>query len=195
MSLEQETGTAEAAPNNGNVSLVIQHTVRAGAVDRYENWLREIVGKAATYAGHQGVHIIRPTPGSTTYTIVLRFATYDDASHWARSGDRQALIQEIADALERDEELEIKPGIDFWFTPPTLVPKKARPWKQWLVTTSVIWPLTMLVPATLAPLFHTVPALGAYGVSHLIVASVIVALVTWVVMPRYVKLVSRWLFH
>jgi hypothetical protein len=63
------------------------------------------------------------------------------------------------------------------------------------VTTSLIWPLTMIVPAMLKPVFQAVPALGAFGLSHLIVASTIVALVTWLLMPPYVKRVSHWLFH
>lgn len=74
-------------------------------------------------------------------------------------------------------------------------PRKARPWKQWLVTTSLIWPLTMLVPAMYRPLFQAVPALGAFGISHLFVAATIVALVTWLLMPPYVKRISPWLFR
>jgi antibiotic biosynthesis monooxygenase (ABM) superfamily enzyme len=192
-----DTSQAPGAPRDpiANVSLVIHQTVRQGAVERYEAWLREISHKAAQYPGHQGVHIIRPAAGGYTYTIVIRFATVEDASRWTTSADRQALVAQIADALETRETLDIQPGIDFWFTPPPGAPHKARPWKQWLITTSVIWPLTMVVPIVVKPLFQAVPALGVFGVSNLIVAAIIVALVTWVIMPRYVRLVSGWLFH
>jgi antibiotic biosynthesis monooxygenase (ABM) superfamily enzyme len=188
---------AAATPPVGarpNVSLIIEHTVRRDAVERYESWLHAIMAKAGEYPGHQGVHIIRPTAGTSSYTAVLRFATVDDASRWTSSADRRALAAEIADALETAERLDIKPGLDFWFTPPAGVPRKARPWKQWLVTTSLIWPLTMAVPAMLSPVFQAVPALGTFGVSHLIVAATIVALVTWILMPPYVRCVSSWLF-
>jgi antibiotic biosynthesis monooxygenase (ABM) superfamily enzyme len=177
-----------------NVALIIEHTVRRDAVERYETWLRVIMARAGEYPGHQGVHIIRPTAGTSRYTAVLRFATADEASAWTASADRRTLAAEIADAFEAAEQLAIKPGLDFWFTPPAGAPRKARPWKQWLVTTSLIWPLTMIVPAALSPVFQAVPALGAFGVSHLIVASTIVALVTWLLMPPYVKRVSTWLF-
>jgi antibiotic biosynthesis monooxygenase (ABM) superfamily enzyme len=153
------------------------------------------VARAGEYPGHQGVHIIRPAAGASRYTAVLRFATADDASRWTSSADRRALAAEIADALEADERLAIEPGLDFWFTPPAGAPRRARPWKQWLVTTSLIWPLTMIVPVMLKPVFQAVPALGAFGLSHLIVASTIVALVTWLLMPPYVKRVSPWLFR
>lgn len=193
------TNPCTAAPRplgaRPNVSLIIEHTVRRDAIARYESWLRDIVARAGEYPGHQGVHIIRPTAGASSYTAVLRFATTDDASRWTSSADRRALAAEIADALETAERMIIKPGLDFWFTPPAGAPRKARPWKQWLVTTSLIWPLTMAVPAMLKPVFQAVPALGAFGLSHLIVAATIVALVTWLLMPPYVKRVSHWLFH
>ncbi|MNS62732.1 hypothetical protein D3C72_958040 [compost metagenome] len=192
---DSATNPAAVREPIANVSLVIHQTPRPDAVERYETWLRDIAHKAATYPGHQGVHIIRPSGGAATYTIVIRFATLEDASRWTTSADRRALVERIADALESDESLDIQPGIDFWFTPPAGTAKKARPWKQWLITTSVIWPLTMVVPVGLKPLFQAVPALGAFGVSHLIGAAVIVALVTWVIMPRYVRLVSGWLFR
>lgn len=71
---------------------------------------------------------------------------------------------------------------------------KPPAWKQWLITTSVIWPLTMVVPWAFGPMFRAFPALGSYGVSHGILASVIVAIVVWIVMPRYTRLVHNWLF-
>ncbi len=192
---ETSSRTAEPHGNTSSVSLVIQHVVRRDSIDRYEAWLREIMPKAAEYPGHQGVHVIRPVEGSTAYTVIVRFSTIEDASRWTSSEDRKVLVTRIADALEKGDTVEIKPGIEFWFSPPAGAPHRAKPWKQWLITTSVIWPLTMIVPAAFRSVFEAVPALGTYGFSHLLVAATIVAIVTWVVMPRYVKLVSRWLFR
>jgi antibiotic biosynthesis monooxygenase (ABM) superfamily enzyme len=193
MTTSQAT-TPRPAGARPNISLIIEHVVRPDAIARYESWLPTIMARAGEYPGHQGVHIIRPTAGTSRYTAVLRFATVDDAARWTTSADRRALAAEIADAFEADEQLAVQPGLDFWFTPSAGPPRKARPWKQWLVTTSLIWPLTMIVPAVLSPVFKAVPALGAFGLSHLLVAATIVALVTWLLMPPYVKRVSRWLF-
>ncbi len=52
----------------------------------------------------------------------------------------------------------------------------------------------MVVPWAMGPLFKAVPALGMYGVEHGILAAVIVALVVWVVMPPYTRLLHPWLF-
>ena len=58
----------------------------------------------------------------------------------------------------------------------------------------VIWPLTIVVPWLLAPVFASVPWLGAVGVRQGVVAALVVALVVYVVMPRYVRLIAGWLY-
>lgn len=178
-----------------SVTLHIQQRVRPEALERYEQWLRTIAARAAEYSGHQGVHIIRPTPGHNEYTILIRFACLADAERWTGSSVRRELLAEIADAFEHEDRFHIQPGIEFWFTPSSPAQKKPAPWKQWLITTSVIWPLTMLIPPLFKPLFAAVPLLGIWGISHGIIAATIVALVVFVIMPRYVQAVSRWLFE
>ncbi len=146
----------------GSATLFIQHRVRAGETARYEAWLRVILAKAAEFPGHQGVHIIRPSHGDNEYSIVIRFATAADARRWVGSPDRQRLVDEIADAIEHGDRTQIHSGIDFWFTPKVAASRKAPGWKQWLITTSVIWPLTMFIPPLFKPLFAAVPVLGRW---------------------------------
>jgi antibiotic biosynthesis monooxygenase (ABM) superfamily enzyme len=195
MSTEQTSATVDTTSAADSVTLLIQQRVRADAITRYEQWLRVIAAKAAEYPGHQGVHIIRPPAGGNEYSIIIRFATFVDAERWVKSADRQCLLAEIADAFEREDQFHIHPGIEFWFTPPTLAQKHALPWKQWLVTTSVIWPLTMFVPPLFNPLFAAVPVLEVWGISHGIIAAAIVALVVFLIMPRYVRAISGWLYR
>ncbi len=195
MSNEHDLAAAGGAPLDESVTLLIQQRVRPEAIARYEDWLRVIAAKAAEYPGHQGVHIIRPPTGSTEYSIIIRFASSADAERWTSSADRRRLLAEIADAFEREDRFRIQPGIEFWFTPPSPAHKQPAPWKQWLITTSVIWPLTLLVPALFKPLFEVAPVLGTWGISHGIIAATIVALVVFLIMPRYVRAVSGWLFR
>lgn len=188
----EETSAGSTAES---VTLLIRQRIRPDARERYEQWLRAITVKAARYPGHQGVHIIRPPAGSHEYSIIIRYATLADAERWTASEDRKRLLAEISDAFEGEDQFQIHPGIEFWFTPPSAEQKRASPWKQWLITTSVIWPLTMLVPALFKPLFAAVPVLGHWGVSHGLIAATIVALVVFLIMPRYVRAVSGWLFR
>lgn len=176
-------------------SILIHHTVLPYYRDRYETWLRQIIVAAANFSGHQGVHVIRPTEGNHTFEIAVRFSSHEEAEAWLNSDIRKELISDIASALASDEQVEIKTGIDFWFTPPTSKAKQPTRWKQWLITTSVIWPLTMIIPVLYQPLFDALPALSAWGIRHGIIAATIVALVVYLIMPRVVRRVAGWLFR
>jgi len=43
-------------------------------------------------------------------------------------------------------------------------------------------------------LLGPVPLLSAYGVEHLIASAAIVGLMVYLVMPRYTRLMARWLY-
>ena len=188
-----------ASATADSVSFVVHHHIRAGAQAAYEAWLVEIMQVAAAFPGHQGVQVIRPAAGGVDYTIIVKFATYGDATRWHQSIERTQLLETVQPQLTVAEQVSIGAGIDYWFQPVAVAtggpPMKPPAWKQWLITTSVIWPLTMVVPWVLGPIFQTLPALGTYGVKQGILASVIVALVVWVIMPRYTRLVHDWLFR
>lgn len=180
------------------VSFVVHHHLRAEAQATYEQWLSENMRVAAAFPGYRGVKVVRPPEGGLDYTIVLDFATHDDATRWHHSTERAQLISDVQPHLDVAARVTIGAGIDYWFPPeplaPGLPPVKPPVWKQWLITTSVIWPLTMVVPWAFEPLFTEVPALGVYGVKQGVLAAVLVALVAWVIMPRYTRLVHNWLF-
>ncbi len=177
--------------DNAIVTMVIQHHVVAGAAARYEAWLGEIIPVAQGFAGHLGVNILRPGAGADTYTVVLRFDTHEHLRDWIESDARRGLVARAQPLLAGGEQVEIKTGLEYWFTPPGSEQKKAPPFKQFLVTLSAIFPLTVLVPWLLKPLLQALP-LPLIG--DFVVAVSIVFLMTYVIMPRYTKLVSRWLF-
>jgi len=172
------------------VTLVIKHHLKPGEEAQYEAWLREIVPTAQRFPGHQGVNIVRPPAGAGEYTIVLHFDTLEHAQTWVASDTRRTLLAQVESLLIHGDQVEIKTGLEFWFTPPA-GRQHAKSYKQFLLTLSAIFPLTMLVPFVLRPLFTAVPALGLPGISNLLISAVIVGLMTYVIMPRYTRLVVR----
>ncbi|MBE0464831.1 MAG: antibiotic biosynthesis monooxygenase [Halomonadaceae bacterium] len=188
-------GSSPAQAAN-SVTLKICHRVKPSARSEYEAWLRRIIQAASQYPGHQGVHILRPTEGQHDFEIALRFASSEEAARWLESEERQALVRDILPAFRQEEEIEISSGIDYWFHTAGAAPSKQPVrWKQWVVTTAVIWPLTMLVPFLWAPIFEAFPLLSTWGIRHGFVAATIVGLVVYVVMPRVVRLVAPWMFR
>jgi uncharacterized protein len=175
------------------VTTVIQQRPRPDAVGRYEEWLKEIIPVAQQFAGHRGVNVIRPHGGSDAYTIVLHFDAVDNLRRWLSSDTRVRLVEKIQPFMRAGEEIEIKTGFEFWFTPPA-GGRHAKPYKQFLVTLSAIFPLTVIVPWLLQPVFTGLPILALPLISELVVAVVIVGVMTWIVMPHCTRLVSRWLY-
>jgi uncharacterized protein len=175
------------------VTTVIQQRPKPNATSRYEDWLKEIIPVAQQFAGHRGVNVIRPHGGSDAYTIVLHFDAVNNLRRWLSSDIRRRLIEKIQPFMRADEDVEIKTGFEFWFTPPP-GRQHAAPYKQFLITLSAIFPLTVIIPWLLQPVFAWLPVLALPIVNQLVVGVLIVGLMTWAIMPYYTRLVSRWLY-
>jgi antibiotic biosynthesis monooxygenase (ABM) superfamily enzyme len=126
---------------------------------------------------------------------VLRYDTLEHVQAWLGSETRRQLIAQVEPLLVSGDQVDIKTGLEFWFTPPTPARRHPQPYKQFLLTLSVIFPLTLLVPWVLRPLFQAVPILGLPVVSNFVISSVIVGLITYVIMPHYTRLVAGWLYR
>lgn len=181
--------------DNDFVTLVIQHSVQPAATDKYELWLREIAQECRRFKGHLGVNIIRPHGASSPYTIVLRFDSHEHLRGWIESDTRERLIQDAHPLLLDAEELELQTGLEYWFTPPGSKQVHAKPFKQFLITLSAIFPLTVVVPWALHPLITRVPFLADPIAAKFLTAVLIVLLMVYVIMPRYTRLVAGWLFR
>lgn len=175
------------------VTTVIVQRPLKDAVSRYEAWLQEIVPAAQQFAGHQSVNVIRPHAGDAAYTIILHFDTIANLRAWLDSDTRARLIEKIRPFLHTDENIEIKTGVEFWFTPPA-GGRTAPPYKQFLITLSAIFPLTIIIPWMLGPAFGLLPALALPGIRHFVIAALIVGAMTYIIMPRYTRLVAGWLY-
>lgn len=183
----------EVAVGQGrSVAFVITHSIKAGAQQRYEAWTREILAAVSRSPGYLGREVFVPTQGNRKYTIIVRFDNEEHLKGWANSSERREFISQVADLLEKGDESEIRTGVDFWFTPEGARPPK--PWKQFLITTSAVYPLSLIIPRVLAHLFKVAPPLGHPLVASLLVAASLTGLLTFVIMPRYTRLVRGWLY-
>jgi uncharacterized protein len=184
----------QAQPAEG-ATVVITHRLRENALAAYEDWLQEIAPLCKASPGHLDWHIVRPIPGlSETYTIVIRFDTIDHLRAWMESPTRARLIKKVQHLFATGDDFFISSGLDFWFTPAEAKAKVPIRWKQYLVTWSAIFPLALVVPLLVAPLLHLLGLPNNRFVSTLTVTGVVVFLMVYVVMPRYTRLLRRWLF-
>ncbi len=186
---------AHQAPPAEGATVVITHRLRENALAAYEDWLQEIAPLCKASPGHLDWHIVRPIPGlSETYTIVIRFDTIDHLRAWMESPTRARLIEKVQHLFVTGDDFFISSGLDFWFTPAEAKAKVPIRWKQYLVTWSAIFPLALVVPLLVTPLLHFLGLPNNRFVGTFTVTGVVVFLMVYVVMPRYTKVLRRWLF-
>ena len=187
-----KTAGSISLDQNKSVALIITHTIKAGEEKRYEGWLTEILSAVSSCPGYLGREIFRPTQGTRTYTSIVRFDTSNNLNAWVESETRNSFVSRVSDLLEKGDVHEIRTGIDFWFTPEGVKPPE--PWKQFLLTLSAVYPLSLIIPRLFSPLFSVAPLLGQPYIRGLLIAAALTALLTFVIMPRYTRLVKKWLY-
>lgn len=175
------------------VTGIIVHQPRPDAYDEYERWLGEIRDACRQFPGYLSTDVIRPVAGHDSYTVIIRFQGVAQLKAWIESDVRRKFLQRIEYALESGDRYVIQTGLDFWFAPPAAKPPKR--YKQFLLTLSAIFPLTILVPWALAPLVGGWSGTGGLLLAKLLVAIVIVYLMVYLIMPHYTRLVARWLYR
>lgn len=177
---------------HAEVVSVIRHDVRAGHETAYEEWFREIVRVAQGFEGHHGVAIVRPPEGGHTYTSVLHFDTLEHLRDWLESDVRHLMLARVQPHLTQTGEVEIRPGLDFWLSVPGH--RRARPSRQFLLALSVIFPLSLVVPALVAPALDRLPGGHLPLLRAFVGSAAMVALMTYLIMPRYSRVAARWLY-
>lgn len=176
-------------------TVVITHRVRHGHQPEYEAWTDEIGPVCSAAPGHIDWQIIRPVAGLTsTYTVVIRFDSRAHLESWMSSPARNRLIAKVRPILSTDDDFFIRTGLDFWFAPDGARARLPVRWRQLLITWSVIYPLVLGVPLLVTPILRAAGIPPTPFIDVLVVTGVIVALMIYVVMPRYIRLVHRWLF-
>jgi len=176
----------------GTVAFIITHKIKAGAEKRYEAWLADILTASSGFPGYLGREIFRPSDGGRKYTTVVRFDSLDSLNAWAGSETRASFVSKVHDLLEQGDQVEIRSGIDFWFTPEGVKPPKL--WKQFVLTVSAVYPLSLIIPVFLSPLGKLAPVLGNEFVAAFLMAGILTGMLTFVIMPPYTRLLKRWLY-
>jgi len=174
---------------------VITHRVRDGQQAGYDAWLSEIGPLCRSFQGHLDLQIIRPITGITgTYTVIIRFDTREHLQAWMSSQVRKQLIEQVRPLLAQDDDFYIRSGLDFWFTPEGARAKVPVRWKQFLVTWSAIYPLVLGIPLVVGPALRQLGVPQGHYVDTLFITGAVGVLMVYLVMPRYTKLIQRWLF-
>lgn len=185
-----------ASMENQGASVVISHYISEGNQKQYETWLDEIAPICKSSIGYMDWQIIRPIPNVTfNYTVIVRFDTIENLKSWMESNDRKQLIEKAKPLLARDDQYVIKSGLDFLFSPENANQNVPVKWKQYLVTWSAIYPLSLLVPLFVFPILKVLGLPENKLINSFFVSGTVVFIMVYFLMPKYTALIKKWLYN
>ena len=186
----------KTTPNNltqdGPVTVIITRRVKPNREAECEAWFAGITQAALGFEGHLGVNIIRPHDHKRPeYVVVFRFDTYENLRRWEDSPLRAEWLRRAAPFTEGETEVQKITGLEYWFTLPQNPLRTPPPrYKMALVTAIALYPLVNTVGPLLAPFTGNWPAF----LQSLLPLLIVVALMTYLVMPLMTRLFAFWLY-
>jgi uncharacterized protein len=171
------------------IHIAITRRVRPGCEAEFKEALREFFQTSFAHGGVLGATMLAPLPGSEErdYGILRSFRSEQERDAFYASPMFKAWDERARTLTEGEPVYRPLNGLEAWFRAPGGPPPR---WKMALLTWLAVWPVSMLVPAVLAPLIgQSVPHFIFAGA----VAGGIVAILTWAAMPLLVKVARPWL--
>jgi len=174
-----------------SITVCISRTVKSGCEAAFERALHDFVQRSLALPGQLGVHVMRPAPGSDSreYGIIRKFCNRDALAAFRSSPEYLEWNQTTLDLTEGSGRVEELTGLESWFTLPGAALRALPKWKMAVVTVLGVYPTSLLLGETVGRWTRDWPIL----LNVLVFATVMVALLTWVVMPLLSRLLHAWL--
>ncbi|MDR3618252.1 MAG: antibiotic biosynthesis monooxygenase [Paludisphaera borealis] len=177
-----------ASASERAVSIIIRRVVRAGRQAEFEAAVRAFSPVSLTFPGHLGVHVVPPPAGGREYVVILSFASERAWREFLQWDRYRSWAQAVRPLLDDDPAIEEVTGLETWFRMPgehVVVPR----WKMAVVTWVGVCLSVGLLNAVLRPWIADWP----WWANLLGFNAVVVASLTWVVMPLLSRSARVWL--
>jgi antibiotic biosynthesis monooxygenase (ABM) superfamily enzyme len=173
------------------VTVVVSRMVFPGHEQEYDEWVKKLSEAARQSPGNTGVTILVPAPGKSGLRHVVMDFTDEKSMHiWETSYIRQKLSNE-ADSFSRRSRQEAT-GLETWFSIPECPELETPPhWKMAVVTFLAVFVLSIAILKLLKWIFTDMN----FYLESFLVATLLVVILTWIVMPFLSRHVFRkWLY-
>jgi antibiotic biosynthesis monooxygenase (ABM) superfamily enzyme len=173
------------------VHIAINRTVKPGCENDFEKAILNFFADAQESHATLGAQLLRPLPGSNsrTYGIMRSFNSEHDRDQFYASERFKKWERAVAPLVENDYARKELRGLEAFFSDPS--PMKQPPlWKMAAVTWLGVWPTVFAVTSLGGRwLLSGWPFWLAVGIETLVV----VAILTWSVMPLLTRWFKSWL--
>ncbi len=166
--------------------------VKPGCEREFETWFRGYASIAEQQPGHLGMNIVRPTSATShEYTVISNYDSPEHLARWLHSDEHAKWNADGRRWLSEDQKTQVLTGLETWFTPSSgdeIMPPPR--WKMflvaWMAAWAIVWILDVVYAPLIAPLF--------VGIRAMLFTVVIIALMTFAVMPLLTKVFAWFLY-
>jgi len=173
------------------ITVCISRTVKPGCEADFERALHEFVHRSLALPGQQGVHVMRPAPGSGSrdYGIIRKFSSREALTEFRTSPEYLAWNQLAVELTEGSGQTEELCGLESWFTLPHAPLRPFPKWKMAVATFAGVYPTAAILNVTLGRAIQPWPFIVGSAVFN----ACMVSLLTWLVMPLVTRALHGWL--
>jgi antibiotic biosynthesis monooxygenase (ABM) superfamily enzyme len=177
----------------GPATLVFRRRVKPGRDKAYQAWVAGIQAASRSVPGFLGAGTIGHPGRANEFISIVRFDSLESLVAWEDSELRRQWVAKLPpDLVDGEAEVWRPEGLEFWFTAPGVVPARGpSPHKMALVLAAVVFLLTVPLGPLLRVVLADAPPLARTAASVVLQ----VVLMTYLIMPRVTRLLSRWLFE
>lgn len=171
-----------------SIHVAITRRVRPGCEAEFQEALREFLQTSFSQETVLGASMLTPSPGSGSrdYGILRTFASEADCDAFYQSSLFKAWEERARTLTEGEAVYRQLHGLEAWFRSPQEPPPR---WKMAVATLAGVYPTSVLIGLLVGPLTRGLHFLAG----SLVFAGLMVALLTWFVMPLVTRLLHHWL--
>lgn len=171
------------------IHIAITREVRPGCEAEFQQALREFFQASFSHGAVLGATMLVPPPGSESreFGILRTFTNEAERDDFYASPIFKAW-EERCTPLTVEGGWSYRPlhGLEAWFRSPGNPPPR---WKMAVVTWLGVYPVSLLIGFLLSPQLRKLPLV----LNLFIVSALMVACLTWIVMPRLTRWFRPWL--
>ncbi|RZJ91471.1 MAG: hypothetical protein EOO20_04920 [Chryseobacterium sp.] len=173
--------------NNANDGiLMVRYKMKESEYSAFEHWEAKIDPVIRTFEGFVSLTVLYPAKNSDFHYIIVRFDSSLHATAWIKSKERSVFLNDPKATWMGQRQEVVHEWEIFWYS----TFRKTKKWKQWAVTFSAVYPLTVLIPLMVGQIANIVPLYFFEGILRALFIS---GFMTFLVMPFVLKLVRNWL--
>ncbi|MDX2140699.1 MAG: antibiotic biosynthesis monooxygenase [Chloroflexota bacterium] len=180
----------ETIQTNAPVTWIISRQCVAGKEADYERWIAGISSEMQHLPGYEGINVIRPGSSNDEYVLILRFDTYDHLRLWEQSDVRKTWLTKLEPLTRGETKTQVLTGMEYWFTLPNQGMAMPPRYKMVLLSWLGLFPMSLVVSLFLQDILAIMVLPVRVAITNLF----LLALMTYVVMPRLTRLFKRWLY-